>query len=48
MREIHVQQGRSMEEDGVTIGLVNATWAAHKYRVPRHRGAGSQRFDADE
>lgn len=29
--EIHVQQGRSMEEDGVTIGLVNATWAAHKY-----------------
>ncbi len=29
--EIHVQQGRSMEEDGVTIGLVNATWAAHKF-----------------
>jgi len=29
--EIHVQQGRSMEEDEVTIGLVNATWAAHKY-----------------
>ena len=29
--EIHVQQGRSMEQDGVTIGLVNATWAAHKY-----------------
>ncbi|MDI6023639.1 M20 family metallo-hydrolase [Leucobacter sp. UT-8R-CII-1-4] len=29
--EIHVQQGRSMEEDGVAIGLVNATWAAHKY-----------------
>src|SRR5699024_1923 len=29
--EIHVQQGRSMEEDGVSIGLVNATWAAHKY-----------------
>ena len=29
--EIHVQQGRSMEENGVTIGLVNATWAAHKY-----------------
>src|SRR5699024_3489103 len=27
----HVQQGRSMEEDGVSIGLVNATWAAHKY-----------------
>lgn len=29
--EIHVQQGRSMEEDGVTIGLVHATWAAHKF-----------------
>lgn len=29
--EIHVQQGRSMEEDGVTIGLVEATWAAHKF-----------------
>lgn len=29
--EIHVQQGRSMEEDGITIGLVDATWAAHKY-----------------
>ncbi|QIK63629.1 M20 family metallo-hydrolase [Leucobacter viscericola] len=29
--EIHVQQGRSMEQDGVTIGLVDATWAAHKF-----------------
>ncbi len=29
--EIHVQQGRSMEEEGVTIGLVNATWGAHKF-----------------
>lgn len=29
--EIHVQQGRSMEEDGVTIGLVNATWGAKKF-----------------
>ena len=29
--EIHVQQGRSMEEDGVTIGLVNATWGARKF-----------------
>lgn len=29
--EIHVQQGRSMEEDDVSIGLVNATWAAHKF-----------------
>lgn len=31
--EIHVQQGRSMEEDGVTIGLVHATWAAHKFEL---------------
>lgn len=29
--EIHVQQGRSMERDGVTIGLVHATWGAHKF-----------------
>lgn len=29
--EIHVQQGRSMENDNVTIGLVNATWGAHKF-----------------
>lgn len=29
--EIHVQQGRSMEDEGVTIGLVNATWAAQKF-----------------
>lgn len=35
--EIHVQQGRSMEEEGVTIGLVNATWAAHKFEF-RVRG----------
>lgn len=31
--EIHVQQGRSMEEDGVTIGLVDATWGAHKLEL---------------
>jgi N-carbamoyl-L-amino-acid hydrolase len=29
--EIHVQQGRSMEEEAVTIGLVEATWAARKF-----------------
>lgn len=29
--EIHVQQGRSMEDDGIAIGIVNATWAAHKF-----------------
>src|SRR5699024_8441262 len=31
--EIHVQQGRSMEEDGISIGLVDATWAAHKFEL---------------
>ncbi|WP_308798076.1 M20 family metallo-hydrolase [Agromyces silvae] len=36
--EIHVQQGRSMEEDGLKIGLVHATWGAHKYEF-RVRGA---------
>lgn len=35
--EIHVQQGRSMEEDGVTIGLVHATWGAHQFEF-RVRG----------
>ncbi|KRE81613.1 M20 family metallo-hydrolase [Arthrobacter sp. Soil763] len=29
--EIHIEQGRSMERDGVTIGLVNSNWAANKY-----------------
>ena len=31
--EIHVEQGRILEESGVQIGLVNATWAAAKYLV---------------
>lgn len=31
--EIHVQQGRSMEQDGVTIGLVTATWGARKLEL---------------
>lgn len=44
--EVHVQQGRSMEEDGVTIGLVNATWAAHKFEfkvsgAQAHSGAAA-------
>lgn len=29
--EIHIEQGRSMEESGVTVGLVSSTWSAHKY-----------------
>ena len=31
--EIHVEQGRLLEESGVQIGLVHATWAAAKYLV---------------
>ncbi|GAS91671.1 M20 family metallo-hydrolase [Mycolicibacterium brisbanense] len=34
--EIHIQQGRSMEESGITIGLVHACWAAAKYTVTVH------------
>lgn len=30
--EIHIQQGRSMERDGITIGLVDSNWAANKYQ----------------
>jgi N-carbamoyl-L-amino-acid hydrolase len=29
--EIHIEQGRSMEENGVTIGVVEGTWSAHKF-----------------
>lgn len=29
--EIHIEQGRSMERDGITIGLVDSNWAANKY-----------------
>lgn len=31
--EIHVEQGRILESEGLTIGLVEATWASRKYRV---------------
>ena len=31
--EIHIEQGRSLEERGITIGVVEATWSAHKYDV---------------
>ncbi|PPF44892.1 Zn-dependent hydrolase [Pseudoclavibacter sp. AY1F1] len=31
--EIHIEQGRLLENAGTTIGLVTATWAASKYRV---------------
>jgi N-carbamoyl-L-amino-acid hydrolase len=31
--EIHVEQGRDLEETGTTIGLVSTTWTAHKLEV---------------
>jgi len=31
--EIHIEQGRLLENSGTTIGLVTATWAASKYQV---------------
>src|SRR5699024_6659952 len=31
--EIHVEQGRVLEAEGATIGLVESNWAARKYRV---------------
>lgn len=31
--EIHVEQGRILEEAGAAIGLVDRTWGAKKYRV---------------
>ncbi|WP_077488542.1 M20 family metallo-hydrolase [Sinomonas mesophila] len=31
--EIHVEQGRNLEESGTQVGIVDRTWAAAKYRV---------------
>ncbi|MGY2747325.1 M20 family metallo-hydrolase [Arthrobacter sp. UYCu723] len=34
--EIHIEQGRSMEREGITIGLVHSNWAANKYEFVVH------------
>jgi N-carbamoyl-L-amino-acid hydrolase len=34
--EIHIEQGRSMEREGITIGLVHSNWAANKYEFTVH------------
>lgn len=34
--EVHVEQGRLLEDAGKQIGLVEATWAAHKYHLIVH------------
>ncbi|XAS64843.1 M20 family metallo-hydrolase [Micrococcaceae bacterium Sec5.8] len=31
--EIHIEQGRELEESGTHVGIVDRTWAASKYRV---------------
>ena len=31
--EIHIEQGKSLEETGTQVGIVDRTWAASKYRV---------------
>ncbi|MFC4943676.1 M20 family metallo-hydrolase [Pseudonocardia sp. GCM10023141] len=31
--EIHIEQGRELDKGGVTLGLVDATWAANKYEM---------------
>ncbi|MGI5467175.1 M20 family metallo-hydrolase [Streptomyces sp. CA-132043] len=31
--EIHIEQGRGLENEDTTIGLVDSTWAARKYQV---------------
>ncbi|MBO0897284.1 M20 family metallo-hydrolase [Arthrobacter sunyaminii] len=34
--EIHIEQGRSLEDAGLTIGLVESTWGANKYEFAVH------------
>lgn len=34
--EIHIEQGRALENDGISVGLVHQTWAANKYNVVVH------------
>lgn len=38
--EIHIEQGRVLENGGHTIGLVDRTWAASKYRIVVHGEQG--------
>jgi N-carbamoyl-L-amino-acid hydrolase len=34
--EIHIEQGRTLEDEGVPIGIVTANWAARKYSITVH------------
>lgn len=38
--EIHIEQGRLLENSGHTIGLVDRTWAASKYQIVVHGEQG--------
>ncbi|WP_158890553.1 M20 family metallo-hydrolase [Amycolatopsis anabasis] len=31
--EIHIEQGRVLDKEGIQIGLVESNWAAHKYQI---------------
>lgn len=31
--EIHIEQGRILDKEGIQIGLVQSNWAAHKYQI---------------
>lgn len=31
--EIHIEQGRELDKTGITLGLVDSTWAANKYEI---------------
>ncbi|HEY8295337.1 MAG TPA: M20/M25/M40 family metallo-hydrolase, partial [Micrococcaceae bacterium] len=38
--EIHIEQGRTLEKSGVTIGMVDSNWAANKYEFVVHGEQG--------
>jgi len=50
--EIHIEQGRTLEDEGVDIGVVTSNWAAYKYVVTvhgeqSHTGATHMRYRRD-
>lgn len=34
--EIHIEQGRLLDKEGITLGLVSSTWGANKYEISVH------------
>lgn len=50
--EIHIEQGRTLEDEGLDIGVVTSNWAAYKYAVTvhgeqSHTGATHMRYRHD-